>query len=66
MRKPMLRIAGCTTALLLAASAASAQTAFSGLDLSAADRLLFSAESRSPRLGSFSALFLADLRTRSM
>ena len=38
MRTPRLRIAGCATALLLAVSAASAQTAFSGLDLSAADR----------------------------
>jgi peptidoglycan/xylan/chitin deacetylase (PgdA/CDA1 family) len=61
----MLFIAGCATALL-AVSAVSAQTAFSRLDLSAADRLLFSAESRSPRLGDFSTLFLADLRTRAM
>ena len=51
MRKPMLRIAGCTTALLLAVSAASAQTAFSGLDLSAADRLLFSARAGRPGSG---------------
>jgi peptidoglycan/xylan/chitin deacetylase (PgdA/CDA1 family) len=65
VRKPMLLLAGCI-ALLLVVSAASAQTAFSGLDLSAADRLLFSAESRSPRLGELSTLFLADLRTRAM
>ena len=66
MRTKKLRIAGCATALLLAVSAASAQTVFSGLDLSPADRLLFSAESRSPRLGSFSTLFLSDLRTRAL
>ena len=62
----MLLTAGCAAALLLAVSAAYPQTAFSGLDLSASDRLLFSAVSRSPRLGDFSTLFLADLGTRAM
>jgi peptidoglycan/xylan/chitin deacetylase (PgdA/CDA1 family) len=66
VRKPMLLIAGCAAALLAVVPAASAPTSFSGLDLSASDRLLFTAESRSPRLGAFSTLVLADLRSRAM
>jgi len=66
VRKTLLLLAGCVAALILAVPAVSAQTTFSGLDLSAADRLLFSAVSRSPRLGDFSTLFLADLGTRAV
>lgn len=66
MPKPLLLIAGCTTALLLAASGAAAQVVFSGPDLSAADRLLVSARVSSPSDGAWDTLFLADAATRAM
>src|SRR5258706_12947071 len=61
MRKPLLLLC-----IFLTASSASAQVTFSGLDLSAADRLLFSATTRWPDSGSYDTLFLADARTRAM
>lgn len=66
LRTRMSLIAGCATALLVVVPAATAQTSFFGLDLSEAGQLLFRAETRSPRLGTFSTLFAADLRTRGL
>ena len=60
MRKSLLLL--CFSA----ASACFAQVSFSGLDLSAKNRLLFTATARYPDYGSFNTLFLADARTRSM
>ena len=60
MRKSLLLL--CFSA----ASACFAQVSFSGLDLSAKNRLLFTATARHPDYGSFNTLFLADARTRSM
>jgi peptidoglycan/xylan/chitin deacetylase (PgdA/CDA1 family) len=48
------------------ASACFAQVSFSGLDLSAKDRLLFASSARNPDYGNFSTLFLANVRTKSM
>ena len=39
---------------------------FSGLDLSPADRLLFTATTRGPDFGAFDTLFLADVRTKNL
>jgi peptidoglycan/xylan/chitin deacetylase (PgdA/CDA1 family) len=51
----------------LAASVAGyAQVSFSGLDLSPADRLLFTATTRGPDFGAFDTLFLADVRTKNL
>src|SRR5271157_3553355 len=60
MRKSLLFLFFC------AASACFAQVTFSGLDLSAKDRLLFTASALYPDYGTFSTLFLADARTRRM
>ncbi|HEY9594303.1 MAG TPA: polysaccharide deacetylase family protein [Spirochaetia bacterium] len=62
MRKTVLLL--CVT--FATASFAFGQVSFSGLDLSAADRLLFTATTQDPSLGSYDTLFLADARTRSM
>lgn len=43
-----------------------AQVSFSGLDLSAKNRLLFTSTARSPDYGAFTSLFLADLRSKSV
>lgn len=53
-------------AFVLMASAAYAQVTFSGLDLSAKDRLLFNATTRGPDFGAYSTLFLADPRTKAI
>jgi peptidoglycan/xylan/chitin deacetylase (PgdA/CDA1 family) len=66
VRKPMLLIAGCATALLLAVPGATAQTVFAGPDLSASDRLLVNARVTSPSDGAYTTLFLADARTRAL
>jgi peptidoglycan/xylan/chitin deacetylase (PgdA/CDA1 family) len=42
------------------------QVSFSGLDLSATDRLLFTATARAADFGTIDTLFLADARTRRM
>ena len=60
MRKSLL------LAYFVLASAAFAQVTFSGLDLSAKDRLLFGATTRGPDIGSYTTLFLADPRTKAM
>lgn len=62
LRKPLILL--CIT--VLCASAAAGPVAFSGLDMSASDRLLFAAEARSPEAGPFTTLFLADARTRGL
>lgn len=61
MRKTLLLLS-----VSLAAVVASAQVSFSGLDLSATDRLLFTATTQGPDFGSFDTLFLADARTKRM
>lgn len=48
------------------ASACFAQVSFSGLNLSSKNRLLFASTARCPDYGTFSTLFLADVRTKSM
>lgn len=60
MRKSLLLL------FFSAASACFSQVTFSGLDLSAKDRLLFTASALYPDYGTFSTLFLADARTRRM
>jgi peptidoglycan/xylan/chitin deacetylase (PgdA/CDA1 family) len=50
----------------LVAASAFGQVSFSGLDLSPADRLLFSATTLSTDFGAYSTLFLADARTKNM
>jgi peptidoglycan/xylan/chitin deacetylase (PgdA/CDA1 family) len=50
----------------LIAASAFGQVKFSGLDLSPADRLLFSATAMSTDYGAFTTLFLADPRTKHM
>ncbi len=60
MRKPLLLL------FISAASACFAQVTFSSLDLSARDRLLFTASALYPDYGTFNTLFLADARTRGM
>ncbi len=62
LRKPLLLL--CVS--LISASAGFGQVSFSGLDLSADDRLLFAATTRCPEVGAYETLFLADARTRSM
>lgn len=62
MRKPLLLL----MISLIAAAAGFGQVSFSGLDLSAKDRLLFSATARSPERGMFDTLFLADPRTKNI
>ncbi len=62
MRKTLLLL--CVSLAL--ASSLSAQVTFAGLDLSAADRLLFSATTRWPDFGSYDTLFAADARTKSI
>ncbi len=61
MRKTLL-----LACLLLAAAVSFGQVTFSGLDLSASDRLLFKASVASSSAGAFDTLFLADPRTRSL
>jgi peptidoglycan/xylan/chitin deacetylase (PgdA/CDA1 family) len=51
---------------LIAVCASFGQVSFSGLDLSASDRLLFTANARNPDWGAFDTLFLADPRTKHM
>jgi peptidoglycan/xylan/chitin deacetylase (PgdA/CDA1 family) len=52
--------------LVLAAGVSFGQVSFSGLDLSASDRLLFAASAASSDVGSYDTLVLADLRTRHL
>jgi len=61
LRKPLLLLY-----ISLAAAAAFGQVSFSGLDLSAADRLLFAATTQAPDMGSYDTLFLADAGTKRM
>ena len=61
MRKTLLLLG-----ILLVAVVASGQVSFSGLDLSAGDRLLFSARTPSTTFGTFDTLFLADAKSRKM
>ena len=62
LRKPRLLL----LISLVSASAGFGQVSFSGLDLSASDRLLFAATTRCPEVGAYETLFLADARTRSL
>jgi peptidoglycan/xylan/chitin deacetylase (PgdA/CDA1 family) len=62
LRKPLLLL----FVSLVAASAGAGQVSFSGLDLSPADRLLFTASARCPDVGAYDTLFLADVRTKSI
>lgn len=62
LRKPLLLL----FISLVAASAGAGQVSFSGLDLSPADRLLFTASARCPDFGAYDTLFLADVRTKSI
>jgi len=52
--------------LPLVAAVSFGQVSFSGLDLSPADRLLFTASAASSDIGAFDTLFLADPRTRHL
>jgi peptidoglycan/xylan/chitin deacetylase (PgdA/CDA1 family) len=60
MRKPLILL------FISAAAACFAQITFSNLDLSARDKLLFTASALYPDYGTFNTLFLADARTRGM
>jgi hypothetical protein len=62
LRKPLLLL----FISLVAVSAGAGQVSFSGLDLSPADRLLFTASARCPDFGAYDTLFLADVRTKSI
>jgi peptidoglycan/xylan/chitin deacetylase (PgdA/CDA1 family) len=62
LRKPRLLL----FISLVSASAGFGQVSFSGLDLSATDRLLFAATTRCPEVGAYDTLFLADARTRAL
>ena len=62
MRKTLLLL--CVS--LIAAATSFGQVSFSGLDLSASDRLLFTASVRSPDQGAYDTLFLADAHTKHM
>jgi peptidoglycan/xylan/chitin deacetylase (PgdA/CDA1 family) len=62
LRKTLLLL--CVS--LVAAVASFGQVSFSGLDLSASDRLLFAASARYPDQGTYDTLFLADARTKHM
>ena len=56
----MRRLVLCT--ILVACSiAAGAEVSFSGLDLSASNKLLFTASTEAPEWGAYTTLFLADL-----
>ncbi|MGA2639400.1 MAG: polysaccharide deacetylase family protein [Spirochaetia bacterium] len=61
MRKTLLLLC-----LSLVAAVSFGQVSFSGLDLSASDRLLFAATAASTDVGAFDTLFLADPRTRHL
>ena len=62
LRKTLLLL--CVS--LIAAAATFGQVSFSGLDLSASDRLLFEATARYPDQGTYDTLFLADPQTKHM
>jgi peptidoglycan/xylan/chitin deacetylase (PgdA/CDA1 family) len=51
---------------LAAAAAGFGQVSFSGLDLSAKDRLLFASTTRSPDFGAYDTLFLTDPLTKNL